>query len=309
MTRIATLTLNPAIDISSEADGVKPTQKTRIFDERIEPGGGGINVARALAGFGRPVHAIYLAGGPTGQALDHMLDIRCMERSWIRIAGETRLSLTVHDRETGLEYRFIPEGPEVAEEEWQSCLTKAAETDCEYLVASGSLPRGVPDDFYARLGAALGRRGIRFILDTSGSELRAALEQGGIFLIKPSWGELGELAGKNLAGIDDIRAAAQQLVNGGSAEHVAVTMGDKGAVLVGRGGSWVRPAVEVEVRSAVGAGDSFLAAMTDGFASGLAPTEAFRRGIAAGAAAVEAPGQELCKKADLERLLERVPAL
>ena len=126
MTRIATLTLNPAIDISSEADGVKPTQKTRIFGERIEPGGGGINVARALAGFGRRVHAIYLAGGPTGRALDHMLDIRCIERSWITIEGETRLSLTVHDRQTGLEYRFIPEGPEVAEKEWRECLAKAA---------------------------------------------------------------------------------------------------------------------------------------------------------------------------------------
>ena len=309
MTKIATLTLNPAIDISSEADNVQPTQKTRIFGERIEPGGGGINVARALAGFGQPVHAIYLAGGPTGRALDHMLDIRCIERTWIEIEGETRLSLTVHDRQSGLEYRFIPEGPEVAENEWRECLAKAAAADCDYLVASGSLPRGVPDDFYAQLGSALHAKGVRFVLDTSGNELKSALERGGLFLVKPSWGELGQFAGHDLATMDDIRSAAHEVVHHRQAEHVAVTMGEKGALLVNRDGSWFLPAVSVEVRSAVGAGDSFLAAMTFGFASGLSATEAFRRGVAAGAAAVEAPGQELCKRSDVDRLLEHVPPI
>jgi 6-phosphofructokinase 2 len=309
MRPIATLTLNPAIDISSEADNVRPTQKTRIFGERIEPGGGGVNVARALAAFDAPVRAIYLAGGSTGRALDHMLELRGIERTCIRIAGDTRMSLTVHDRSTGEEYRFVPEGPEVPESAWRACLDEAERCGCGYLIASGSLPRGVPDDFYAMLGTALRGGDVRFVLDTSGAELKTALDQGGLFLIKPSHGELAELAGRRLDDIADVRAFALELVGAGRVEHVAVTMGDKGALLASAEGDWFLPAVEVEVRSAVGAGDSFVAAMTYGFASGLEAKQAFRLGVAAGAAAVRAPGMELCNAEDVKRLLEQVPQL
>ena len=309
MRTIATLTLNPAIDISSEADNVHPTQKTRIFGERIEPGGGGVNVARALAAFEAPVRAVYLAGGSTGRALDHMLDVRGIARTCIPIAGETRMSLTVFDRATGEEYRFVPEGPKVRESEWRACLAEAKQCGCDFLIASGSLPRGVPDDFYAMLGSVLADSGIRFVLDTSGAELKAALDQGGLFLIKPSHGELAELAGRRLDQIDDVRAFAMAIADAGQAEHVAVTMGAKGALLATRDGCWFLPAIPVEARSAVGAGDSFLAAMTYGFANGLGAKEAFRLGIAAGAAAVQAPGMELCSAEDVQALLERVPRI
>jgi 6-phosphofructokinase 2 len=309
MRPIATLTLNPAIDITSQADNVHPTQKTRIFGERVEPGGGGVNVARALAAFEAPVRAIYLAGGSTGRALDHMLELRGIERTCIEIPGNTRMSLTVLDRSTGEEYRFVPEGPEVPERAWRACLGEAQRCGCGYLIASGSLPRGVPDDFYAMLGSTLGESGVRFVLDTSGAELKAALDQGGLFLIKPSHGELAELAGRRLDDIEAVRAAALQIVGAGQAEHVAVTMGEKGALLATVEGSWFLPAVSVKVESAVGAGDSFVAAMTFAFASGLDAKQAFRRGMAAGAAAVRAPGLELCNAADVEQLLEQVQQL
>jgi 6-phosphofructokinase 2 len=309
MRTIATLTLNPAIDISSEADNVHPTQKTRIFGERIEPGGGGVNVARALTAFEAPVRAIYLAGGSTGRALDHMLDVRGIARTCIPIAGETRMSLTVFDRSADAEYRFVPEGPLVDESEWRACLAEAKQCGCDYLIASGSLPRGVPDDFYALLGSVLAGSGVRFVLDTSGAELKAALERGGLFLIKPSHGELAELAGRRLDSIEEVRDFAARIVEAGQVDHVAVTMGAEGALLASADGSHFLPAVEVEARSAVGAGDSFLAAMTYGFASGLDATEAFRLGMAAGAAAVQAPGLELCSAEDVRALLERVPQL
>ena len=307
MRTIATLTLNPAIDISSEADNVQPTQKTRIFGERIEPGGGGVNVARALTAFEAPVRAIYLAGGSTGRALDDMLEVRGIARTCIPIAGDTRMSLTVFDRSADAEYRFVPEGPRVREPEWQACLAEAKRCGCDYLIASGSLPRGVPDHFYARLGAVLAESGARFVLDTSGAELKAALEQGGVFLVKPSHCELAELAGRRLDTMEGVRDVAARIVEAGQAENVAVTMGAKGGLLVTADGSHFLPAVEVEARSAVGAGDSFLAAMTYGFASGLEAKEAFRLGVAAGAAAVQAPGIELCSAEDVKRLLERVP--
>ena len=309
MRPIATLTLNPAIDISSEAENVHPTQKTRIFGERIEPGGGGVNVARALAAFDAAVRAIYLAGGSTGRALDHMLELRGIQRTCIDIPGNTRMSLTVLDRSTGEEYRFVPEGPEVPEQAWRACLDEAKRCGCGYLIASGSLPRGVPDDFYAILSMALRETGVRFVLDTSGPELRAALDQGGLFLIKPSHGELAELAGRRLDDVDAVRDFATGIVTAGKVEHVAVTMGDKGALLASSGGSWFLPAVPVEARSAVGAGDSFVAAMTYGFATGLDAKQAFRLGMAAGAAAVRAPGMELCNAEDVKQLLEQVPQL
>jgi 6-phosphofructokinase 2 len=238
-----------------------------------------------------------------------MLDNRCIERRCIEIAGETRISLTVHDRSADDEYRFVPEGPEVADSEWQACLDEARKCDCSYLIASGSLPRGVPDDFYAQLGSAVGERGARYVLDTSGAELRQALERGGIFLVKPSHGELAELIGHRVDGVEAIHEAVRPFVERGQAEYVAVTMGRKGALLVARESAHFLPALDVTVRSAVGAGDSFLAAMTYGFAQGMPATEAFRLGVAAGAAAVEAPGTELCKVADVERLLVKVPAL
>lgn len=306
--RVTTLTLNPAIDISSEAEEVRPTDKIRTVGERIEPGGGGINVAKTLKLFGVPTHAIYMAGGGTGRALAHMLDELGVDFTCIATAGQTRISLAVYERSTGLEYRFVPEGPEVRESEWRRCLEEACECDCDYLVASGSLPRGVPDDFYAELGSRLAERGIRFVLDTSGLELKAAVDAGGIYLLKPSRQEFEEIIGRPLS-TSELGDAAARMVASGSARLVAITLGKDGAILVGDGERYVLPAVEVETRSAVGAGDSFLAAMTYGLAAGMEPKEAFRLGVAAGGAAAEAMGTELCNPGQARRLLERVPAL
>jgi 6-phosphofructokinase 2 len=196
--RIATLTLNPAIDASAETEAVRPTHKTRTFDERMDPGGGGINVARVLQRFGAPVHAIFLAGGITGRVLDDLLRRAGVERTLIAVDGETRMSLTVHERSTGLEYRFVPDGPELAEHEWQAALDEVEALECDYLVASGSLPDGVPVDFYGRVCTMLSGRPTRFIVDTSGPALREALACGQVFLIKPSQSELEQFADRAL---------------------------------------------------------------------------------------------------------------
>lgn len=303
---IATLTLNPALDLSSDAEEVRPTQKTRIFDQRIEAGGGGINVAKMLAEFGEAVRAIYLAGGATGGALNEILGRFPIKRDCVEIEGDTRMSLAVLEMATGIEYRFVPEGPEVRESEWREALRRSTAVDFPYLVASGSLPRGVPEDFYAQLGRELRSTGARFVLDTSGGELRAAVEEGGIFLLKPSDRELRELAGEDLDD-DGLAEAAADLVGRGKADHVAVTMGSKGAILAGKGFVLRLPSVPVETRSALGSGDSFVGAMTHAFHSGLDAGEAFRLGVAAGAATASAKGPGLCSAADVRRLLERVP--
>jgi 6-phosphofructokinase 2 len=295
--------------VSCEADEVRPTDKIRTQGDRVDPGGGGINVSRVLQRLGAATHAIFLAGGETGKALDGLLALAGLDRTCVRTRGETRVSLTVFERASGQEYRFVPEGPIVAETELDACAKAVEEqaANCDYLVVSGSLPRGAPDDFYARLCVSARECGTRFVLDSSGPELTATLASGGIFLVKPSRAELEEVAGRSLPELRDLAEAARTLRQGGGAELVAVTMGPDGALLADPNGERFLPAVAVEGVSAVGAGDSFLAAMVKGLASGLTNDQSFRLGVAAGAAAVICPGTGLCGAEDVERLLLMVP--
>lgn len=308
MKRIATLTMNPAIDVAYEADRIVHTRKIRARQEHYDPGGGGINVARVIARLGGTARAHYLAGGATGATLDSLLDLHRLIRFRIPIADDTRISTSVFERETGKEYRFVPRGPTVTAREWQACLDHLATVECDYLIASGSLPAGVPDDFYSRVRAILRPRGIEVILDSSGNALKEGLAGGGIFLVKPSLGEMQQLVGRPLRRHGEIAAAASDIVHRGQARYVAVTMGRDGALFVGSDGPLYLPALPVETRSAVGAGDSFLAGMAFALVCERDPLDAFRYGIAAGAAAVLTPGTDLCHRDDVERLYATVPA-
>ena len=291
---VRTLTLNPSIDVSSEAEKVEPERKVRTCCERIDPGGGGINVARVLQRFGADVKAIFLAGGATGRAFDELLQKAGLKRRWVRIADDTRTSLTIHEHSTGKEYRFVPEGPTITADELADCREAIAAAASDYLVASGSLPPGVADDFYATVAMDVHERGARFILDTAGAELEAALASGGIFLLKASKEEMS-------------RDAAVDVVRTGRTKYVALTLGSEGALLIAADGVHFLPTFSVEAVSTVGAGDSFLAGMTYGLAQGRSALDAFRLAVASGAAATLSPGTDLAYPKDIERLLERVP--
>jgi 6-phosphofructokinase 2 len=308
MMNLATLTMNPTIDVSFEVDRVFHTRKMRGHSERHAPGGGGINVARVFVRLGGNARCYYLSGGATGVALDGLLDLHQLVRAKVQIRSETRVSTSVLETSSRREYRFVTDGPEVAPEEWRQCLDRLAEADCDYLVASGSLPRGVPDDFYARVAALMGQRGIRFVLDTSGPGLAQGLAGGRVFLVKPSIGELRTLTGRDLASEEEIAEAAQAIVFRGEAKHVAVTMGADGALLASEVGLLRLPALAVQAESAVGAGDSFLAAMVHSLATGRTPPEAFHFGIAAGAAATLRTGTDLARAADIRRLYSEAQA-
>lgn len=299
---LATLTMNPTIDVSFEVDRVFHTRKMRGHGERHAPGGGGINVARVFVRLGGNARCYYLSGGATGVALDGLLDLHQLVRARVPIGGETRVSTSVLENSSRREYRFVTDGPEVAPDEWRQCLDRLAEAECDYLVASGSLPRGVPDDFYARVAALMAQRNIRFVLDSSGPGLAQGLAGGGVFLVKPSIGELRALTGRDLVSEEEITQAAQGIVERGEAMLVAVTMGAGGALLASEAGPLRLPALPVRAESAVGAGDSFLAAMVHSLASGRTPAEAFHFGIAAGAAATLRTGTDLARAADIRRL-------
>lgn len=306
MPNIATLTLNPTIDTAYEVERVFPTHKMRTQKEHYDPGGGGINVARVFVRLGGNARCYYLSGGATGVALDGLLDLHRLVRTRIPIAGSTRVSASLYDRESGQEYRVVPAGPTVAPEEWQDCLDRLAEAQCDFLVASGSLAPGIPDDFYARLAANAAARGIRVVLDSSGEALRAGLDGGMIYLAKPSLGELRQLTGLPLDSERAIADAAMALVEKTGTELIAVTMGHEGALLASRDGTIRLPALPITAQSAVGAGDCFVAGMVYALATGRSPGEAFRLGIAAGSAAVLTPGTDLAHPADIARLLPQV---
>ena len=214
------------------------------------------------------------------------------------IHDPVRVAYNVRELSTNLEYRFVPEGPLVTQEELAPVFDLLETSDADYVVASGSLPRGVAQDTYARMAEIAARKQARFILDTSGEALHETLAKSKVFLVKPSLGELASFVGGRLDH-ENAGAAAQSIVRSGAADYIAVTLGADGAILVGADGIRRVPAIDVPVQSAVGAGDSFVAAMTWSLAEGHEIDEAFRFGLAAGAAAVMTSGTELCRRADV----------
>jgi 6-phosphofructokinase 2 len=308
MKRIATLTINPTVDIVWEVEELVPHRKLRASRGTVFPGGGGINVSRAIAALGGRSWAIITRGGLTGTLLTELLDEQGLRRRVVKIAGHTRLSATVFERATGQEYRVTPPGPALSDGEWQACLGLIEETEAEFVVCTGSLPRGVPNDFYARVAEIAKTRGAKVMLDTSGRALFTALEQG-VHVLKPNQRELENLLGRKAYSAEQQEELAMQIVTEGKAEIVALTLGEDGALLVWKDGKLRLPSPKVEVRSAVGAGDTFVGALTFGLAEGRTPDDAFTLAVAAGAATVMRPGTELCHKEDVDRLYAQLKAL
>jgi 6-phosphofructokinase 2 len=309
MDRIVTLTVNPTIDVNTSVDRVVSERKLRCARPRHEPGGGGINVSRAIARLGGSSVALYLAGGPPGDLLDMLLEQEGLPRRALRVDDWTRENVIVDDESTSEQYRFGMPGPVVRQHEWEACLSAVARMDPAptYLVASGSLPPGMPDDFYGRLAREATSRGIRVIVDTSGDALRAALEAGA-FLFKPNMRELQDLVGEPLSTDQDLARAARQFVDEGRCEALVLSLGAGGALLVTAEVTEHIRTPTVPIRSKVGAGDSMVAGLTLALARGLPVPDAVRFGVAAGAAAVMTPGTELCRREDTERLAAEMTA-
>ena len=302
MPTVATLAMNPSIDVGLEVERVVPTDKLRCSAEQYDPGGGGVNVARVFDRLGGNALCYYLSGGVTGPTLESLLDRSGFAHQPIPIEGNTRICVNVAEGATDKDFRFVPAGPVVSESEWRRCLEVLENAGAEYVIASGSLPRGVPADFYARVTEIARRQGARMVLDSSGDALREGVAAGGFHLIKPSLAEFAQLLGSEPGGIEETGAAAMELIEQGKAEMIAVTMGEDGALLASAEGPRHLPAIRVDARSSAGAGDSFVAAMVRALSLGWEPIEAFRYGMAAGSAAVLTPGTDMCRLEDVERL-------
>ncbi|MVU78375.1 hexose kinase [Nocardia sp. ET3-3] len=282
--------MNPAIDIATTADHVQPTDKTRCAAPRFDPGGGGINVARTIAALGEAVTALFPAGGPSGSLLEDLVRDAGIPMRPIPVAGHTRESLAVTATDTGEQYRFVLPGPRLTAPDTHRCLAEIerAAQDCRYVVASGSLPPGVPVSFYQSLADLLGDMGVRLVLDTSGPALRAV--RGGVHLIKPSVRELAEYVGHPLPDRSSRVAAAHTLIERGMSEIVVVSLGAEGTLAVTRDSDRLFAAMEVPVRSGIGAGDAQVGGIVVGLARGYPLDAAICLGIAAATAALATPG-------------------
>lgn len=309
MNHILTVTTNPTVDLSSSVENVFPDHKLRCGAVQTDPGGGGINVARVIKRLGGDTVAWYCGGGPIGAVLESLLRAEGVPQESIPIAGSTRQSFTVLETSSGQQYRFVMPGPTVSETEWEDLLDRltAEPRLSDWVVASGSLAPGIPDDFYARLARIVRSRGGRLILDTSGAPLIASLEEG-VYMIKPSLRELRSLTHSELAHESEQEEAALRLVKSGKCEVVVVSLAAAGVLLATRSGcQWFRSPT-VAVRSRVGAGDSMVAGIALSLAHYRELPDAVRFGIAAGAAAVMNPGTELCHRDVVERLYRDTPA-
>lgn len=307
MQTVITLTMNPALDKSSGVERVIAERKLHCTQPRFEPGGGGINVSRAMRKLGGESTMIFPYGGVTGDSLLKLLGQDRLTCLPIPVDGMTRENLMVLEETTGRQYRFGMPGSLLRDEEWQRCLNALAEGKEKpaYIVASGSLPPGVPDDFYARVAKIGKGLGARVVIDTSGEPLRHALQEG-VYLIKPNIRELGELIGRER--IDDITPEkfALELVRTGRTTVVALSLGAGGVLLASAEGCERLRTPVVPILSKVGAGDSMVAGMILSLVRGFSLADAARFGVAAGAAAVMTPGSELCRREDAERLYEQL---
>ncbi|WP_413875798.1 1-phosphofructokinase family hexose kinase [Albidovulum sp.] len=310
MTPILTVTLNPALDLATSAEAVRPGPKLRCEEPRTDPGGGGINVARVIRRLGGEVRAFVAFGGATGVRLARLMEKERLATVRFDGPGETRESLSVTDRATGAQYRFVMPGPEwtrAAGRVAVSAIAAAAEPGA-FVVLSGSLAPGLPHDLPATLARRIGTTGARLVLDTSGETLaRAARPPRPLHVLRMDAGEAEALAASQLKTRGDTADFAESLVRQGAAEIVVIARGADGSVMATREGRWFSRAAEVPVKSKVGAGDSFVAAFTLALARRRALPRALQEGMAAASAAVMTEATELCRPGQARRLIAACP--
>jgi 1-phosphofructokinase family hexose kinase len=290
---IVTLTPNPSIDRTVSIDRLDHGEVHRATESRIDPGGKGINVARALTANGTASLAVLPSGGPEGHLLEELLERSGTAYQAVPIAGTTRMNIAVIEPD-GTTTKLNEPGPSLSADELAATLaavTGRIATGVEWVVGCGSLPPGVPDDVYAELVRSGHAAGAKVAVDTSGAPLTAVVPAGPD-LIKPNLEELEELVGTSLHTLGEVRDAARKLVDGGIGT-VVVSLGRHGALLVGPDALAHASAHIERPVSTVGAGDSLLAGYLHAVCRAVPPEQALATGVAWGAAAVGLPGSRM----------------
>lgn len=304
---VLTITLNPAVDFSTTAPEVLPEVKLRCTEPEIDPGGGGINVARAIRQLGGQAIALIAIGGSTGAMLLQRLAQEGVPTVAFQGPGETRQSVSVIDRASGAQYRFVMPGPSWEEHDVARALASIdqATGDGTLVVLSGSQPPGVAKDFPSILANHVEAREARLIVDTSGPALRHLVEEPHetLFVLRMDDAEAEDLAGRPLPSVQDTAAFCHDLVARGVARYVIVARGPDGSVLASAEAAWHAVGADVPVVSKVGAGDSFVGGFTLALAEDRPIDECLQFGVAAASNAVMTEATRLCDRATTDRLI------
>ncbi|MGI8331739.1 1-phosphofructokinase [Actinomadura scrupuli] len=294
---IVTLTLNPSLDRAIEVDRLVRGAMIRTRSARLDPGGKGVNVSRALLANDVPSRAIVTAGGSDGDQFIQLLEAERIAVRAVRVTGRTRSNVTIVEPQ-GVITKLNEPGGALSRPELDQIIDAvlAEAGTASWVVACGSLPPGVPDEIYAELCGSFAAGSTRVAVDTSGPPLLAAVAAGAV-LIKPNREELAEAVGRPLNRLTDVVRAAEELRDRGAGKVLA-SLGASGAVLVDDDGVTVGEAHVAAPQSTVGAGDALLAGF---LAAGARGAEALAEGLAWGAAAVRLPASRMPRPHDIRR--------
>ena len=308
--QIVTITMNPTIDKSAMVDTIIPEAKLKCSQVKNEPGGGGINVSKALNRLGMGSFAVFPAGGHNGNLLQDLLSNENILFRALAVTPETRENFIILETTTNNQFRFNIEATSLSEKDADRLMDILKELPVKptLLVASGSLPGGIPENFYAGLAKWAATIHAKFILDTSGAPLRLSVNES-VYLLKPNLSELARLSGKDKLSKEDAVTAAKQLISNGDITMIVVSMGAEGAVLVTRENHDFVTAPKVKKLSTVGAGDSMVAGMVYMLSQNASPAEMIRFGVACGTAATMNTGTELFHVADVNKLYDQLKAI
>ncbi len=301
--QILTITLNPTVDKNFTVEHLVPDHKLRCANPGVDAGGGGINVSKGLKRLGGSSLALTLTGGRNGEHFRDIVMKEGIDLLEIPVEGETRESIMISEKVSKKQYRIVLDGPVIKPETAEEVLARIRQLDPfpSIIIASGSLPLGIEEDYYARIGKLARDKGSKYIVDTAGKPLINALKEG-VYLVKPNLRELSILAGVERLELEDVDEAAMELIKRGTCEVVVVSLGPSGAMVVTSSGYRHIPAPTVERKSTVGAGDSMVAGMVWSFCEGRSIDEMAMMGVACGTAATMNEGTQLFRKEDVDRL-------
>lgn len=303
---IYTLTLNPAVDRELTVPDIAYDTVLRASQSQVDFGGKGFNVSRLLKRLSTPSTAVGFLGGKAGEILQDGLTALEIGADFVWISGETRTNISIITPEGGRYIKVNEKGPAIPTEKQAELLEKVAALaqPGDWWVLAGSLPPGVPDDFYARIIRLLNQQGARSVLDTIGEPLRlGCLEKP--YLVKPNTEEARTLTGLPLGTAEEIAMAAARIRKLGP-ENVVISMGKAGALLQTDRGTWLVRSPSIVEKNPIGAGDSMVGGLVWALTRGYALEEALCWGVASGAATASLSGTEVGSRQLIESLYGQV---
>ena len=302
---IYTITLNPALDRTIWIQKVRDDVSNRIMEEKSFAGGKSVDVSKVLKNLGVDNIALGFVGGFAGRELEGRLLNEGIETDFVRVSGETRTNIIIHETDTGKQLAFNARGPEIKPDELMQFIEQLEKLPCGDVVAiGGSIPLGVSPEIYRKIISLVKKCQAKVVLDVDGEALRQGIKAHPN-VIKPNIHELSELAGRELKGLDDVVTAARS-INQQGVEIVLVSMGAKGILLVSDGQQYLAVPPNVNVESTIGAGDSSVAGFVFGLVQGKDLKQCLIYAVAAGTATTLRQGTALCQKDDFERIVPLV---